>query len=216
MQIVTFRTGRLLAVAIGVTALAVGACGGSDEERAETASSGGKTAAAVAPEVERTDTRRTDTEDAGKTDAGDARPKSEPPRRERPATPEQDDAPNAGGDEAAVAAVVDGVYDDLAAGDATGVCRAMSRRVREQIATQVYGGSTEPPRSRTCAASFAKFLGVAARSGIAERTLEARATAVEIDGSTATATVSLPGGSGKVTLVEEDGKWRFDAPPGAP
>lgn len=115
-----------------------------------------------------------------------------------------------------VADVVEGMYADMAASDAAGVCGAMSNGAREQIAQQVPGGSTEAPADRTCEASMAAFLGVAAQSGVVARTAGAKVTRVSIRGRNAVARVDFKGTSGKIDLRKEDGDWRFGAGPVGP
>jgi hypothetical protein len=112
-----------------------------------------------------------------------------------------------------VAQVVSGMYEDLVQGDAAGVCAAMSTSVREEIAQNVPGGSTEAPENRTCEGSFSKFLGAAAGSGLVQRTLDTEVKEVRIDGRRATATVSISGRTGRVQLAKEDGQWRFGSAP---
>ncbi|HEX2160665.1 MAG TPA: hypothetical protein VHF88_02480 [Thermoleophilaceae bacterium] len=112
-----------------------------------------------------------------------------------------------------VDAVVTGMYDDMTDGDAAGVCAAMSKVVRRQIAQNVVGGSTQTPEDRTCEESFSKFLDAASGSGLLEQTLDADVVDVDVDGRQATATVSLSGKAGEVRLVKEEGEWRFGASP---
>jgi hypothetical protein len=114
-----------------------------------------------------------------------------------------------GDDAGSVAAIVEGMYRDLAAGDAAAVCSVMSTAAREQIAQQMPGGSTEAPAERTCTKSMAAFLDVATRSGTLERTLGATVEDVSIKGSSATVTVSFNGAPGQIVLRKEDGRWRF-------
>jgi hypothetical protein len=116
-------------------------------------------------------------------------------------------------EERRVAAVVSDMYRAFGARDAKGVCATMSRAARAQIAQTVPGGTTVPPEDRTCAASFAKFLDAAAPSGLLERTLQARVTAVSVDGPNAVATVSFGAATGKMALRKEEGEWRMNGAP---
>jgi hypothetical protein len=115
-----------------------------------------------------------------------------------------------------VARIVEGLYRDLAGGNAAAVCGAMSETARERIAQQTLGGSTDAPQDRTCAKSMTRFLEAAAGSGVLERTLGATVEKVTVAGRTATATVSFGGASGEVALRKEDGSWRFGADAIAP
>lgn len=108
-----------------------------------------------------------------------------------------------------VAAVVEGMYADIAAGDAAGVCSAMSREARRQIAQNVPGGSTKPPARRTCVESFSKFLEATDRNGGLDGQSGAKVEKVSIAGSTATVTVSFGPTTGSVQLVKENGHWKF-------
>jgi ketosteroid isomerase-like protein len=114
-----------------------------------------------------------------------------------------------------ISAVVRAMYDDFAAGDANGVCAAMSVDARESVALNVIGGSTEAPGHRTCAESFAKFVDAAAGSGVLESVEEIEVGDIAIDRELATVTVGIGDRSGKVQLIKEQGDWRFDAAPGS-
>jgi len=123
---------------------------------------------------------------------------------------------NGRGEEDRVATVVEDMYADLAQSDARGVCAAMTGTARRQIAQGVPGGSTEAPADRTCEKSLAKFLALAAQSGVLEQTLRADVREVEISGDVATAQVAFGGQPGPIRLTKEDGKWRFGADAVAP
>jgi hypothetical protein len=189
---------RALALALTAAVMPLAACGDSDDGEAPAAA------------TDRTETVATDPDTApapGKPRADDTadRPGT-PPSTTSPATPE----PSGGqAEEQRIATIVEGMYDDLAAGDARGVCAVMSRAARNQIAQNPPGGSTEAPADRTCEASLAKFLDVAGRTGALQRTLDAEVRGVAIQGGRATVTVSFGGPGGKVQLLEEDGEWRF-------
>jgi hypothetical protein len=114
----------------------------------------------------------------------------------------------AGLDEDRVTAVVKGMYRDLAAADAAGVCSVMSGSARAQIAQNVPGGSTEPAAARTCEKSLAIFLKAAADSGTLQRTSEATVVNVTVHGTAARAMVSFGAASGAIRLVKENGDWR--------
>jgi hypothetical protein len=125
----------------------------------------------------------------------------------------EDGAAGTGGGAASIERVVTGMYADLAAGDAAGVCSALSRSAQAQIAQQVPGGSTVPPEDRTCAQSLDKFLEVASGSGILERLGGTTVSEVDIEGDTATATVVIAGTPGDVALLRERGRWVLGSPP---
>ena len=189
----------LMAVLAIAVALAVAGCG-DDSDGDKTAGSSDVSGKSVA-------TAPSDTE--GK------RPKADQDRASRPGDSDASEAPSRsrGEDERAVATAVERMYADLTAGDATGVCAAMSSNAREQIAQQVPGGSAAPPAERSCAASMSKFLEAAANSGVLERTFDASVQSVDVAGDNATVKVSLGGKAGNIALVKEDGKWVFGAGP---
>jgi hypothetical protein len=116
-------------------------------------------------------------------------------------------------DREAVSRVVTHMYASFAAGDADGVCSTMSKAAREEIAQTVPGGSTQAPGDRTCEASFSKFLDAAAATGIQQRTGQAEVIDVSVKGNHAVAMVSLGGATGRMSLVKEQGDWRFDGSP---
>jgi hypothetical protein len=191
-----------MALAAGVTA-----CGGSDDESPTAESQGSSTATS---EQQPADREPPSAAADGRTAPGDAGSKGDG-RREKSAQPDDETS-----DEDRVAAAVTGMYRDFAAGDAAGVCAAMSKAARQQTAQNVTGGSGEPEGDRTCAASLSKFLSVAGGSGIVDRTRAAKVEGVRIDGSVATATVSFGGKPGEIRLIREDGEWRFGATPIGP
>lgn len=107
------------------------------------------------------------------------------------------------------------MYRDFAEGDAAGVCRAMSKAVRREIAANVL--DERPAPATTCEASMTKFVEAASASGIRENSLGVTVASVDVKGSNATATISLNGRSGGVRLIREQGQWRFgDTPLGQP
>lgn len=113
-------------------------------------------------------------------------------------------------EEQSIEATVEGMYADLAAGDAEGVCSAMSTSARAQIAQQVPGGTADKPSERTCSKSLARFIDVASKSGALASTLGAAVQRVEIEGAVATVGVSFKGSpAGRIRLTREDGEWRF-------
>jgi hypothetical protein len=204
----TSHARRVLAVAVVASAIGLAACGDEDADPQGAASTGSTT-----------------TGDTGGAQTDAREPKASPdaettPRAGTPdPAPDEDAAPAGAGPgdtgtaRDAVAAAVESMYSDLAAGDAAGVCASMSGAARAQIAQTVPGGSTESPADRTCAASLEKFLRVAAESGTLTRTADASVKAVRIRGKAATATVLLNGQTGDIALTWEDGAWRFG--PGA-
>jgi hypothetical protein len=121
----------------------------------------------------------------------------------------QEDRAAPADDKQRVAAVVEGMYRDLAAGDAAGVCAAMSDAARAQIARQAPGGAGEHEGERSCEASMTKFMDVAEQSGVLERTAGAQARRVAIDGAVATVTVSVGGTLGKIRLQRVGDDWRL-------
>lgn len=210
------RVAVLLAVA--VLASAAIACGDDGDSPSEAAETTGKSRSDTgnAPAA----ARRERTEDESRNGRATADSSDGP----APGTSTESDgsAPAGGGDldssdpsseEEAVASVVSGMYADIARGDAAGVCAVMTKSVRAEIAQNVLGGSTEPRGNRTCEESFSKFLDAAAGSGVLEQTLNADVEGVRVDGTEATATVSISGRTGEVNLVKEDGEWRFGAAP---
>jgi hypothetical protein len=133
-------------------------------------------------------------------------------------TTDADDAKPAAGtsEKQRVSTTVRGMYEDFAAGNAKGVCSALSVNARRSVAINVIGGSAEPPERRTCEESLAKFVDAAAGSGLLERTQAIEVGGITISGDLATVVVSAGERSGKVGLVKEGGEWRLDAAPGAP
>lgn len=117
--------------------------------------------------------------------------------------------PKGGTAESRITEIVEGLYGDIAAGNAAGVCSAMSEAAQEQIAQNVPGGSTETPAKRTCEKSFSTFLTVAKRNGALQNTGNARVTKVSIDGPVATVTVSFGDASGEIKLQKVKGAWKF-------
>jgi hypothetical protein len=134
----------------------------------------------------------------------------------RPSTGGERDGGGAGvgGERQRIRAVVRGMYADFAAGDAKGVCAAMSVDARRSVALNVIGGSTEAPNERTCEESFAKFVDAAAGSGVLESVQTIEIGDIAVDTEMATVTVGIGDKSGKVQLIKEQGDWRFDAAPG--
>lgn len=195
-------TKRLVAALIFCTlAWTAAACGDSDDSTTESADSppattsteppASDTAAGDAPDDTTLDDTSSDDGDTGSGgDDADASP------------------PDGGGSDAEQAkGVVEGMYADLASGDATGVCAVMSSVAQQQIAQQVPGGSAKPKAQRACVASMSKFIESAADSGALQSTAKATVGDVQIDGDVATVTVALAGSSGKLELRKENGRW---------
>lgn len=110
--------------------------------------------------------------------------------------------------ERAVATAVGDMYRSFANGDVASVCAAMATRARQEIARGAPGGSPG-----TCEETLGAFMGVAQKSGIAERLARVTVRDVVVDGGTARATVSFGGPGGEVQLVRERRAWRFTGPP---
>ncbi|HYI98831.1 MAG TPA: hypothetical protein VEX36_04010 [Thermoleophilaceae bacterium] len=146
------------------------------------------------------------------------------PRQATGASRDDTSTPSTGADRPAdgasekerISATVRGMYDDFAAGNAKGVCAALSVDARRSVAINVIGGSTEPAERRTCEESLAKFVDAAAGSGLLERTGAIDVGGITISDGLATVVVSTGDRSGKVGLVKENGDWRLDAAPGTP
>jgi hypothetical protein len=204
---------RLLSVtATFLLAYGLAACGGSDDEQSGNSTLQATTAEVTAPP------EKPGVVNAPGTERGDPPTDASPEVAGKGARePSDTNSRRSSGDEKSnVVGVVEGMYSDLAAGDATGVCSTMSKAAQEQIAQNVPGGSTEPAEERTCAKSMSAFLGPASRSGVLERTLGAEVTQVTIRGRTAIATVAFKNASGKIALTKENGAWKFGADAVAP
>ena len=180
---------RLLALAAALAlALGAAACGGDSDD-------GGDKAASVDEQAKA----------AGKGGDGKA---GEPGGR--------DDDAGDGGDEEQARAAVEGLYDDLAAGDAAGVCAVMDRDAQKQVEQSALAGGGKGKKI-SCEESFARFLSAAQRNGGLKQTLNARIGSVEVKGETAIAKVTFgKAQAGQIPLRKLDGEWKLAAAGAAP
>jgi hypothetical protein len=122
----------------------------------------------------------------------------------------------AGGDEgserALARATVERLYDAMAEMDAEGVCAQLNDEAQRQIASGGLGSEGD-----SCADGIQGFFDEAEEAGGLQATLNAEVRRVEIDGDSATATVSFgPGRRGEVPLSKVDGEWKLEAAGAAP
>lgn len=181
--------------------LMIGGCGDDADDRATPPSAGG------GQEAQEPSVR---TNPSGRRSAGDG----EGRRRDSDAGGSRAEPSGSGrSEEDEVKAAVERLYGDIAAADARGVCSAMSRLARQQIARQVPGGTSTPAGQRTCAASMAKYLDAATQSGAAEALSRVAVGQVRVNGASATAQVTLGSKAGPLHLTREGDRWVFG--PGA-
>lgn len=206
----SLRISTRFTIFVAVLALAVGAIACGDDD--------GDAASERSPTTQPADRGEASTGDAREPDATAPSAKrgqrARPPRERGNGTPAERETPRSDADrgdseQQRIATIVAGMYRDFAQGDAAGVCAAMSRQARQQIAQGAVPSGDKSSAGRSCAATFSEFLDVAAASGLLERTLQARVHDVEIDDDVARARVSFGGPSGDVQLVKENGEWRF-------
>jgi hypothetical protein len=96
------------------------------------------------------------------------------------------------------------------------ICDAMSRQAQRQTIDYAERGAGIAGVDWTCEKATGLLLRRVRQLGGLKRALQPRVTVVDADGDRATATVEFPGGrKSKIELVEEDGRWKLAASPGA-
>lgn len=186
-----------------IVGMALLGCGSSTESDNETTSKSDTRTAAPGT-----------TQDAAQTE-GDSgtKPDGQGPAREQGGSALLDDAWTGEDDgdvteEDRAAVAIERFYRAISASDDKRMCRQLSRDVQAELV----GDRTGISPFSACRQSFSTLLSRASKSGELNRITRAKIRAIELDGNTAVATVTLgPDNSIEIPLVNEGGSWKLAA-----